>query len=441
MSYTIQLMSPAEREARIRASVAAATKSVDFYDFRSQKTTLPVIRIDIGVPIYRMENFRTFTDQTEYLKREGKPSNYFLTGQENESVQQLQHDILVTLAKTGRADSVVAVIDVLERERQREEILITARGVVVNGNRRLAAMRELYTDPARFPEFSHVDCAVLPEDATAEEIVEIEAALQAKPETKLDYDWIGECQLINRLLEFGHEIPDIAKRLNRKEKEVRNSLQALTEADLYLKDWVQAEGEYSRVREAEQFFKDIPDRLQGKNSQLEEGSRVVAWTLFDNRGILGERLYAFNVAFGKRAADVLDRVAENLGIPLGGSEEATDESGDFDVELDEEAIVVSYDPIIEALKDTDKKEEAVETLIEACVSIVESERNQKSGAAALRAVTTAHSRLVEVDLSKASPNTYVGIDKQLDAVLQKAGELKAELLNYRFGENVASSAE
>ena len=38
--------------------------------------------LGIEVPIYRMENFRTFTDQREYVVKEGLPSNYFLTGQE-----------------------------------------------------------------------------------------------------------------------------------------------------------------------------------------------------------------------------------------------------------------------------------------------------------------------------------------------------------------------
>src|SRR5262249_34967053 len=157
---------------------------------RSKETPLKVIRIDISLPIYRMENFRTFIDQTEYAVKEKKPNTFFLMGQELESVQQLQHDILDKLARTGRADSITPVIEVLKKEKQRESILITSTGVVVNGNRRLAAMRELWKESKEdYPEFSHVNCMVLPDDTTPEEIVDIEADLQAKPETKLDYDW------------------------------------------------------------------------------------------------------------------------------------------------------------------------------------------------------------------------------------------------------------
>lgn len=429
MPYKVRLVSPAEREATIRASVAASTRTEDFYDFRDQRISLKVIRISIDLPIYRMENFRTFIDQKEYTVRERKPANYFQLGQENESVQQLQHEILAKLARKGVADSIVPVLDVLKRERQREPLLITHKGVVVNGNRRLAAMRDLYADESEtYPEFSHVDCMVLPEDASPKDLVDIEAGLQGRPETKLDYDWIGDCQLISKLLSFGETVPQIAERLNRKQSEIRNSLQALAEADTYLKDWAKAEGEYSRVRDAEQFFKDLPGLLQGKDSQLQEISRAIAWTLFDNREKLEDRLYAFNIAFGKRAADVADRLADNLGIPLEGS--ATDEKDDFDLTVDYEDSAVSYEPVIDVLRDPQRREQAVETLIDVCRGVIESERDQKSGNAALKAVTAAHAKLNEVDLTRATPQSYPAIGKQLDAIVTRATELKARLANY-----------
>ena len=58
--------------------------------------------------------------------------------------------------------------------------------------------------------------------------------------------------------------------------------------------------------------------MQGKEQGLADASRVIAWNLFENRDQLDERLYAFNVVFGKNAAEVMDRVADRLGIPLSG---------------------------------------------------------------------------------------------------------------------------
>lgn len=134
-----------------------------------------------------MENFRTYIDQQSYIRREGKRSDFFSSGQENESIQQLQHEILAQLARKGKSDAetVVPVIDVLKKERQREPLLITSKGIVVNGNRRLAGIRELLDeDSSAYVEFTHVDCLVLPADITSEEIVDIEALLQGKPVLK-----------------------------------------------------------------------------------------------------------------------------------------------------------------------------------------------------------------------------------------------------------------
>jgi hypothetical protein len=438
MTYHVTIKSPVERETKIQAGRDASTREEDFYEFRNQKTKLKVIRIDIGPPLYRMENFRTFIDQKEYIVRENKPDNFFVGGQENESAQQVQHEILVNLAKQGRADSIVPVIDILPKEKQREPLLIAHRGVVVNGNRRLAAMRELLVDdPAAFNEFTHVDCLVLPDDLMPDEIVDIEAGLQAKPETKLDYDWIGDCQLISKLLSMGKTIPQIADRLNRKQNEIKNSLQAVTEANTYLKDWARAPGEYSRVRDAEQFFKDLPSQLQGKDPQLEDGSRVIAWNLYDHREELGERLYAFNVTFGRRASDVLDRLATELGVPL--TRKADEGAADFEVALDEDDGSLSYEPVVDILRDPDRHEDAVDTLVDVCRGIIESEKGRKSGSAALKAVSTAHAKLTEVDLTRAGPETYASLNKQLEAVIKKATELRTKLDSYLAGKRGNSS--
>lgn len=423
MSYVVKLTAPAERETIIEKALKNPTGSEAFYDFRSTKYDLPVIRVGIDLLVYRMENFRTYTDQHEYVAKEKKPANFFSAGQENESVQQVQHEMLVRLAKKGIADSVVPVIDVLEKEGQREAILITASGVVVNGNRRLAAMRELGE--------THLNVMVLPADATVDEIVDIEASLQGRPETKLDYDWIGDGELINRLIGMGRTTKQVADQLHRAEKDIKNAIQALTEAELYLKEWAHAEGEYSRIREdAEQLFKDLPKRLEGKDANLAQASRVIAWTLFENREKLPSRLYDFNLAFGKLAGDVLDRVASDLGLSTSNdddSNEDVDKSNDFSIDFDDEEQAVSYDSIIDALKDENTRDEAIDALIEAAQSAVEMEKGQKSGEAALKALSQANGKIASVDLSRATSSTYPKIKKQLDTIEGLCKQLRTKL--------------
>jgi len=422
VAYQVSLIDRARREAHISRSVEAPTKYEDFYELRATKTALPVIRLPIGVPIYRMENFRTFSEQAEYIAREQKPADTFTAGQEAESVQQIQHEILAKLAAKGKSDSVTPVVDVLEREGQRESLLITHGGVVVNGNRRLAAMREL--------KIEYVDCMVLPADTTPTDILEIEAALQAKPETRLEYDWIGDAKLLAAMLRIKTKVEDVADKLNRKKTEVSNTLQALNEANIYLKDWRGAEGKYSLVTETgEQFFKDLPGHLQNKPVPLQEASRVLAWSLFDNVAKLDGRLYNYNAVFGKRAADVLDRLAQELGLPADESEQVVD--GDFAFDLEEGSAGPNYQAVIDTFKDTTRRDEAIAALVEISVTIVESEKDKKSGGAALKSITSAHARLAEVDISKATPDSYEAADRQLTNIVKRATDLQLALTKLR----------
>lgn len=431
MKYKITLLDRAQREAKIEQSIQASNQTEDFYDFRGAKEELPVIRIPIDLPVYRMENFRTFSDQAEFLARERKAPDFFKSGQENESAQQVQHELLVRLAEKGKANSVVPVIEVLEREGQRETILITRSGVIVNGNRRVAGMRELYArDSGAYRHFGHVNCKVLPADTTYNDILDIEGVLQARPETRLDYDWIGDAELLKAMLQVKGKVEEVAKHLNRKVGEVKTSLQALAEAEIYLKDWAKAEGEYNRVAEAgEQLFKDLAGQINGKSTGLQDASRAIAWTLFENGTKLEGRLYNYNVAFGKRAEDVLDRLAEDMGVPLDGNKNGDDTGLEF--EIGEDSSEIGYRPVIEVLRDDARKAEAIDALIEICISVVESERDKKSESAALKAVTAANARLAEVDLSRAGINTYDAIERQLAAVIQRASTLKTSIENLR----------
>jgi len=418
MLYKVQITAPVNRVATIASKVVAAKDKRDFYEFRNRKSELPLIQVPIGLPVYRMENFRTFTDQRDYVSAESKGSDYFAAGQESEEVQQAQHQLLYRLALKGKADSVIPVSDVLESEGQRQPLLITAGGVVVNGNRRLAALRELYAQGSKFSHFSHIDVLVLPEDATAEEIVDIEANLQAVPETKLDYDWIGEAQLINRLVSLGRTHKQVADQLRRKEKDIKYAIQTLAEADLYLKEAPGTSGSYSEIREdAEQLFGDLPKLLEGKSEQMKEASRVIAWTLYQNKDRLESRLYDYNAAIGSLSDAVLDRVADDLGIETETPGETSNNvaEDDFAIDLDDEPQVTSFAGVIEALK-SPNNDTAVEALIEATNTEIQLDKGQKSGQAALKSVQQAHTKLASVDISKAEKSTIPKIAKQLDAI-------------------------
>jgi hypothetical protein len=415
MSYEIHVKPRAERQAIITKALEASERKERLDDYRGEPIDLKVVSLEIGLPVYRMANCRTFSEQQNSIAKKGLDPTFFLKGQESTEAQSEQHEILRRITKGAKA-SIANIDEVLTLEGQRESILITSTGVVVNGNRRLSAMRELYaSDPTTYSKFSYIKCAVLPSDASADDIDDVEAALQARPQTKLDYDWIGEAQLVRRQRQKGRSVEQVAAQLRRKAPEIKNLLQALEEAELYLNTWAKKPGQYALVAEdGEQLFKDIPKQISSQDTQMQNASRAIAWTVFENADRFGGRIYNYNAAFGKLAPQVVQSVTEELGIELSKAEDA--DSGQFDFALDEDDQVLDYSPFVEALRNKDTRDDALDALVDACVTAIEREKGKKRKDAALKSLGQVHSKLAAIDISTAGRITFQPMLKQIESI-------------------------
>lgn len=103
-----------------------------------------------------------------------------------------------------------ALRDNLEKFGQKEPGLISVNGILVNGNTRCAALREL-SEP-------YIRVAVLPESATWDDINEVELSLQLRKEYRRDYSYINQLLVINEQLERGRAPEDIARQFHVKTK-------------------------------------------------------------------------------------------------------------------------------------------------------------------------------------------------------------------------------
>ncbi|MFN3972919.1 MAG: hypothetical protein ACK4L4_16375 [Gemmobacter sp.] len=428
MTYKINLTPRAEREAMIAKRREASDEFGEtIFDFRSDKFTPKVISLPIDVPVYRMENCRTFSAQQTEIAREGLAKDFFEKGQELTTAQQAQHEILARLAKQG-TDSVTPIISVLEKDGQRETILITSTGVVVNGNRRLAAMRELMKrkDGSLDDRFTNIKCAVLPPDVTRDEIDDIEADLQARPQTKLDYDWIGDARLIRRQVGKNRSTKEVADRLRRSKTDIENVLQALDEADLYLSEWVKKPGEYDLLQDGQQIFGDLPKAIAKKDANLQNASRAIAWCLYENRDRISGRVYRFNAAFGKLAPQVLEIMEDQLELPADDDDDQVDDD-DFAIDIDNDGDSKDYTPIIQVLRDEDTRDEAITTLIEACETAIELDKGQKNEEAALKALAQVNSKITGIDISSAGTPTLPAILKQIGSIRKGLDKIEAAI--------------
>lgn len=403
--------------------------------YEGQRTMLPVIRLPIDLPVYRMANARTQTEQLAYIAETKAPANYFEAGQENEEAQQAQHNILRGFAN-ATAGSVKPIIDELERTKQTEPIMITPSGVVVNGNRRLTAMRELYADrKSEFPTFAEVECMVLP-PLTEEQIDDIETRLQERPETKLPYSWINETLKIRRQLEKkSKKETDIADMRRKSVGDIRKSLSALNYAEIYLRDWCAAPNDYRLVEKGgEQFFSDLVTRLKGKEGQLLEANLRMAWLLFDNRDSLGGRIYNFNKVLGEKAEHVLAQLTKLLDSDEEQTKEVDAAEADtMEIDLGGEQDGNSYAPLLALFDDPQRRDEVFDELKAVCQTVLDSGAQNKVGKAALRAAQDANARLTEIDLSLADPSTHAGIEKQLDEIIHRVATIKMKLQEIKDG--------
>jgi hypothetical protein len=432
MTYTVRVEPAHIREAQIAARAAETEKTEPFYEYQSQPHDLPVIHVPLGLPIYRMANFRTRTAQQAYARRESKSPDYFSAGEENEAAQQRQHEFLLKFANTGREGSIAPIIDVLKAERQRQPILITRRGVVVNGNRRLAAMRSLFDeDPNLYREFATVKCQLLPATATEKDIVEVEVRLQMKQRTELDYDWINECIAIRELRDSGRPMRELMALMNKKKVEIDDAINALTEADLYLVEWLNRAGDYEAIEDAKQLFFDIGENVRAKTGEPQEVSRRIAWLLADRRSKLKRRVYDFKPMFGKKADEVAAKLAERFGVEIDEGN-ASDEGDREDFAVDLGGVAgPTLRPLIALLDDEARRDEVSEQLVEVCEGIIAIDRDKRDGQMPLNLIQTANGKLSEVDMTRAAPGSLDSIGRQLDAVQANVERLRGFLERQR----------
>ena len=443
-NYQPSIMMPHERESKIADAIDASTETHTLYEYQNRRSDLPVVRLNANLPIYRMLNFRTCTAQLKYIRERNAADDFFSAGQENDSAQDAQHRILVDFATQGRSSSIVPIMDQLEDEEQRESLLITSRGVIVNGNRRLAAMRELFVrDPSKFRHFSHVDCAVLPSNVSPEDILEIEVRLQMRAETKLPYGWIEEAIAIRKMLDAGKSRRQVADLMKSSPREVATAEGALIEVDIFLKEWLRQPNRYEDVEDAQQAFNDLAKAVRGVEAgELLEMKRRIAWALISNSNKLDGRLYGYNFSFGDKTDEVVAALSERLSIDLTATT-PEDQPADKDIDLDldfsdldfgdgENGSETSFENLIDAFNNTDptQRETITTELIEVCNSIREHAKQESVGNQALNAISTANSRLVSADLSKADPGTYEAIGEQLEAIMQRVRTLNKALEQY-----------
>ena len=332
----------AERQSAIAGLASGKTPS-HFVPYRGGFLQAPVIEVPQEQLVYRVENGRLIAELEEYALGRHKDLATLAAGQETLGVQRLLHAFLVDKA----VDPDGPILQELSRlAQQTEPLLITADGVMVNGNRRLASMRELFRqDPERYAGFARISVAVLPADAEAADVESVEASLQLAPETKLGYGWINRRLKMRRQRDQIGVPIEVLLEAYRMDDPVQfdRQLEELALVEAYLADFLGEPGRYSKAVDTEALFVGLRERLAVLQEPLRRIWRLAGFAMIHGRGAVGgpmDRHFPFTEPQpGQLPVWALRRFAEDREL-IGSDPESHDAALPADV-LESLAVILS----------------------------------------------------------------------------------------------------
>ncbi len=412
------------RRARLAEAIGKAPPG-HFVPMPGGLVQVPVGRVDQGILLYRVDNGRINAELEAHLGVTGGDWARLRAEAETPAVQQLLHGLLATAAADARGP----ILRELERQRQQTEpLLVTAEGVVVNGNRRLAAMRALMArDPERFGGFGEMVVAVLPEATGAADLDFVEAALQMAPETKLGYGWVNRRLKMRRqrdVLELPEDWIIEAYQLEEPEQLARE-IDELDLAERYLADWCEAPGDYARIDDAEALFAGLAAQLGALPKEQRGLWQVIGFAMIAAREELHSapaRDFPFVEPAPKHLPGaVLRRFGEEQGLL-----EPAGEGGHTPPDRDERARLC---PVFEAVEG---RVAALEALMTAMSNLQEEHREREKPGVALKRIQQLRWRLDQLEPGHLAPRQKRQLRSEIAAIQAQAAYLLGESPETRF---------
>ncbi len=166
--------------------------------WREQERNLPLATVNLDLTLLNPHSHRikAYIQSLEADEQNLISSDPFST--------QAQEVIARVLAET---EGYPAIRNTIERDGQREPGIMTSDGVLVNGNTRAVALRELRRD--------YIKVLVLPDKPTPQEIVELELRLQMQADIKQEYSLTGQLLLIEDLINAGRSTEEVGRAMRR----------------------------------------------------------------------------------------------------------------------------------------------------------------------------------------------------------------------------------
>ena len=232
-----------------------------------EERELPVVEVEVSWVRFSTLNHRTKAEQLRKITHSGQ-ADLFTADPLGPLAQQAQYEILSSQAGFPEIKA-----DLAERGQQ-EHAVITAEGVLINGNRRAAALQSLLHDDNNM-RARYIRCLVLPADATPTELILLETELQVAKDFKQDYSWVNQALLIEELYnQNDRSFERVAAIMHRPVKEVREDYEKIQQVnqlvDLAGGKWLHIDFEPN-----ESAFDELAQYIRNKTDEEKESTRAV----------------------------------------------------------------------------------------------------------------------------------------------------------------------
>ena len=411
----------AEFAERLKATGLPTHRVV--YQDRAQD--VPIIRVPIDLPKYRMSNGRTASLQVEHLARNPKlRADLFSGDPELWDAQAAQHELLLKLSKQGDLAGYFADT----ANRQVDPILLDANGFVVNGNRRLSIWRELLEkDGTKYGHFRTIDVAVLPH-GTDREIDRLEAMLQIEKDIRADYNWDAQANMMQARVQGGFPIPELAQLYGMKPAQVQELLDMREYAAEYLRSRVQ-EDLWSVVSPHEFAFRRLVQwraKLSGLAKQ--EMFKEAVFALIDDPSAVG-RLYEAIPALAASLEQVSVRLAQEF--PEETDAAAAAPAADLDALFGGGAAPPPETSLVQVLQQPDSRERAREVIADVLESERQLKKDIKNAGYLLDMCAKANASLTAAVQNGLRPESKrTGVARQLDEIETRIAGIRAFLAQH-----------
>ena len=194
--------------------------------YRGQTLSMKVYKIPLSFLVYNKHNGRIASLVFSYQEQNG----------ELDPEKEVDKKIIEGFLWESKKDRNEYTLQNLEKNRQQRYGIVTADGIIVDGNRRAMLLNKLFHEKG----VAHAEyflAIILPQDANDKDINQLEALYQLGEDDKLDYNSIEKYLKCRQLKQSGTPEPQIADLMGINEKQIKRWLAVLELMDKYLEEY------------------------------------------------------------------------------------------------------------------------------------------------------------------------------------------------------------